>query len=100
GQSLTEYLRPRLFEPLGIGEVAWLQRPAGRDLGFSGLHATTDAIARLGLLYSQEGVWEGKRLLPASWVAEATRSHISTSPWDNVDWQQGYGFQFWMARHG
>ncbi|MBI0384676.1 beta-lactamase family protein, partial [Streptomyces albiflaviniger] len=42
GQSLTEYLRPRLFDPLGIGETAWLQVPAGRDLGFSGLFAATD----------------------------------------------------------
>lgn len=100
GQTLTDYLRPRLFAPLGIGEVAWLQRPEGRDLGFSGLHATTDAIARLGQLYLQDGVWEGKRLLPSAWVAEATRPHVSTARWDNVDWQQGYGFQFWMARHG
>jgi CubicO group peptidase (beta-lactamase class C family) len=100
GQTLTDYLRPRLFEPLGIGEVAWLQDPPGRDLGFSGLHATTDAIARLGLLYLQDGVWDGKRLLPASWVAEATRSHVSNAGEDNPDWQQGYGFQFWMSRHG
>lgn len=100
GQSLTEYLRPRLFDPLGIGEVAWLQRPEGRDLGFSGLHATTDAIARLGLLYLQDGVWEGKRLLPSAWVAEATRSHVSNAGESNPDWRQGYGFQFWMGRHG
>ncbi|MCQ4079724.1 beta-lactamase family protein [Streptomyces sp. RB6PN25] len=104
GQSLTQYLRPRLFDPLGIGEAAWLQYPAGRDLGFSGLHATTDAIARLGLLYLQNGVWEGKRLLPASWIAEATRSHISNAEGAaegaKSDWQQGYGFQFWMSRHG
>ncbi|GAB3430418.1 serine hydrolase domain-containing protein [Flindersiella endophytica] len=100
GQSLTDYLRPRLFAPLGIGDVGWQQFPLGRDLGFSGLHATTDAIARLGQLYLQDGVWDGKRLLPAAWVAEATRSHIPTAPWDNEDWRQGYGFQFWMARHG
>ncbi|MEU1040524.1 serine hydrolase domain-containing protein [Streptomyces sp. NPDC005907] len=104
GQTLTDYLRPRLFDPLGIGEVAWLQRPPGRDLGFSGLHATTDAIARLGQLYLRDGVWEGRRLLPAAWVAEATRAHISTSDGTaegaESDWQQGYGFQFWMARHG
>jgi len=104
GQSLTEYLRPRLFDPLGIGEVAWSQHPPGRDLGFTGLHAATDAIARLGQLHLNGGVWEGKRLLPASWVAEATRAHIPTA--DGTagaaasDWQQGYGFQFWMSRHG
>ncbi|MFE4622754.1 serine hydrolase domain-containing protein [Streptomyces mirabilis] len=104
GQSLTEYLRPRLFDPLGIGETAWLQRPPGRDLGFSGLHATTDAIARLGQFYVQDGVWEGRRLLPSSWIAEATRAHISTADGTEEgaqsDWQQGYGYQFWRSRHG
>ncbi|WP_328974696.1 serine hydrolase domain-containing protein [Streptomyces canus] len=103
GQKLTEYLRPRLFEPLGIGEVAWIPDRRGRELGFSGLHATTDAVARLGLLYLRGGVWEGERLLPESWVDEATRTQIShgappVGGWS--DWQQGYGFQFWMARHG
>ncbi|CAM5716909.1 serine hydrolase domain-containing protein [Streptomyces canus] len=103
GQKLTEYLRPRLFEPLGIGEVAWIPDRTGRELGFSGLHATTDAVARLGLLYLGGGVWEGERLLPESWVAEATRVQIAhevpaAGGWS--DWQQGYGFQFWMARHG
>ncbi|MEV6025847.1 serine hydrolase domain-containing protein [Streptomyces sp. NPDC052036] len=104
GQSLTEYLRPRILDPLGIGEVAWTEHPRGRALGFSGLHATTDAIARLGLLYLQDGVWEGRRLLPSSWIAEATRPHISTAggtpEGDRSDWQHGYGFQFWMSRHG
>jgi CubicO group peptidase (beta-lactamase class C family) len=104
GQSLTEYLRPRLFDPLGIGETAWLQRPPGRDLGFSGLHATTDAIARLGQFYLQDGVWEGRRLLPSSWIAEATRGHVSTADGTREgaqsDWQQGYGYQFWRSRHG
>ncbi|MFC7262546.1 serine hydrolase domain-containing protein [Streptomyces lutosisoli] len=104
GQSLTGYLRPRLFDPLGIGETAWQQRPAGRDLGFSGLHAATDAIARLGQLYLRDGVWEGRRLLASSWIAEATRAHISnadgTAEGALSDWQQGYGFQFWRSRHG
>lgn len=100
GQSLTEYLRPRLFEPLGIGEVGWQRDDSGRQLGFSGLHAPTSAIAKLGQLYLQKGVWEGEQLLPRSYVDEATRSHIDNSAWENPDWQQGYGFQFWMARHG
>ncbi|MEU6376050.1 serine hydrolase domain-containing protein [Streptomyces sp. NPDC046909] len=100
GQSLTDYLRPRLFDPLGIGEVAWLRGRTGRELGYSGLHATTDAIARLGQLYLQRGVWEGERLLPEEWVAEGTRSHIVNPDGGWVDWAQGYGFQFWMSRHG
>lgn len=95
GQSLTEYLRPRLLDPLGIGETAWLQRPPGRDLGFSGLHAATDAIARLGQFYLQDGVWNGERLLPSSWIAEATREQIPTvdaSAGDSgSDWERGTG---------
>ncbi|WP_328744476.1 beta-lactamase family protein [Streptomyces sp. NBC_00285] len=103
GRKLTEYLRPRLFDPLGIGQVGWIHDRRGRELGFSGLHATTDAIARLGLLYLRGGMWEGERLLPESWVAEATRVQISPgAPAEGgwTDWQQGYGFQFWMSRHG
>jgi CubicO group peptidase (beta-lactamase class C family) len=104
GQTLVQYLRPRLFDPLGIGDVFWWQLPEGRDLGFSALHATTEAVARLGQLYLQGGVWEGERLLPAEWVAEATRSHVDNAAGhddpESDDWAQGYGFQFWMARHG
>ncbi|HEY0240921.1 MAG TPA: serine hydrolase domain-containing protein [Friedmanniella sp.] len=100
GQTLVEYLRPRLLDPLGIGPVGWQQHPAGRDLGFTGLHATTDAIARLGLLYLQRGVWNGTRLLSDAWVAEATRTQVANPDEPNPDWRQGYGFQFWMGRHG
>lgn len=104
GQPLTEYLRPRLLDPLGIGEVAWTRDRAGRELGFSGLHATTDAIARFGLLYLRDGMWEGERLLPEGWAAEASRVHIAnadgTPEGALSDWQQGYGFQFWTSRHG
>jgi CubicO group peptidase (beta-lactamase class C family) len=99
GVPLTEYLRPRLFEPLGIGTYGWQRDRIGRDIGFSGLHATTEAVARLGQLYLREGEWEGRRLLPAEWVAEATREHIGTDR-ENSDWSQGYGFQFWRSRHG
>ena len=100
GQSLIEYLRPRLFEPLGIDPYAWQEYPPGRNLGFSGLHATTDAIAKLGLLYLQRGLWNGRRLLSDPWVDEATRRQVANPNEPNPDWRQGYGFQFWMARHG
>lgn len=100
GQTLVDYLTPRLFEPLGIDAYGWQQHPAGRDLGFTGLHATTDAIAKLGQLYLQRGWWGDRQLLPAAWVAEATRAQVANPREENPDWRQGYGFQFWMARHG
>jgi CubicO group peptidase (beta-lactamase class C family) len=100
GMTLTEYLRPRLLAPLGIGQVGWLQHPAGRDLGFTGLHATTEDVARLGQLHLQRGSWHGSRLLPERWIEEATRSHVSNAGRTDPDWSQGYGFQFWRSRHG
>ncbi len=100
GMLLTEYLRPRLFEPLGIGEVGWQAHPDDRQLGFSGLFARTEDVAKLGQLYLQGGRWGEAQLIPEAYVAEATRKQIDNPAMENPDWQQGYGFQFWMARHG
>ena len=100
GLRLTEYLRPRLFDPLGIGEVGWLTWPPGRELGFSGLFARTEDVAKLGQLYLQGGRWGEDQLLGERYVEQATSRQIDTPNQDNVDWRQGYGFQFWMSRHG
>ena len=100
GMLLTDYLRPRLLDPLGIGQVGWHAYPPGRQLGFTGFFARTEDVAKLGLLYLQGGRWGGRQLLPQSYVAEATSSQVATPRQDNVDWQQGYGFQFWVSRHG
>jgi len=96
---LTRYLRPRLFDPLGIGEVGW-QTYAGRERGYTGLHARTEDVAKLGQLYLQGGQWNGSQLLPPDWVAQATSKQVDNPNGSNPDWRQGYGFQFWMARHG
>ncbi|MEZ0492319.1 serine hydrolase domain-containing protein [Kineococcus sp. TBRC 1896] len=103
GQGLLEFLRPRLLDPLGVdtANLGWLTDGQGRELGFSGFHAPTELVAKLGQLYLQRGVWEGERLLPESWVEEATTSHIDNATFNaNPDWGQGYGYQFWIARHG
>lgn len=105
GVRLSEYLRPRLLEPLGIAPVGWQQEPVDVELGFSGLFATPEAVAKLGQLYLAGGVWNGQRLLPESWVHEATSKHVDNAAPGGLtqadsDWEQGYGFQFWMARHG
>ncbi|KES04012.1 beta-lactamase [Streptomyces toyocaensis] len=104
GQTLTDYLRPRLFDPLGIGATVWQRDRTGREIGFSGLHATTDAVARLGQLYLDDGVRQGERLLPEGWVARASRPHLPTAgamgEGDRRDWDRGYGHQFWISRHG
>ncbi|MDY0913998.1 serine hydrolase domain-containing protein [Rathayibacter festucae] len=100
GLPLTEYLRPRLLDPLAIGEVAWISDASDREIGFSGLHTTTEAAAALGQLYLQDGRWDETAILSPEWVAEASTAHVATPPADSPDWEQGYGFQFWRSLHG
>ncbi|MBP1242429.1 CubicO group peptidase (beta-lactamase class C family) [Frigoribacterium sp. PvP120] len=100
GASLVDYLRPRLLDPLGIDVAAWQRDATGAELGFSGLHTTTDAVAALGQLHLQQGRWGDEQLVSPAWVAEASRSHASTAHEGSADWQQGYGFQFWVSTHG
>jgi CubicO group peptidase (beta-lactamase class C family) len=100
GATLTDYLRPRLFDPLGIEYAVWESCPRGVNVGGFGLNITTDSIARFGQLYLQDGVWNGQRLLTEGWVAQASAAHISNGDDPQSDWAQGYGFQFWRCRHG
>lgn len=100
GESLVDYLRPRLFEPLGIEHPDWETDPDGITLGGTGLHLTTEDIARFGQLYLQQGMWQGKQIVPAAWIAEATRAHSDNSNTQtNPDWTVGYGYQFWRCQH-
>jgi CubicO group peptidase (beta-lactamase class C family) len=100
GVTLNEYLGPRLYAPLGIQSAVWTTSPQGITTGWIGLSLTTEAIAKFGQLYLQNGVWQGRRLLPEAWVTEATTAHVASDVGAGIDWSQGYGFQFWRSRHG
>ena len=100
GETVLDYLRARLFEPLGIENPEWGSSPQGNTFGGWGLHIRTEDIAKFGQLYLQNGKWNGKQLIPASWVGEATTRQVSNGSDPEKDWDQGYGFQFWRCRHG
>ena len=100
GQSLLEYLKPRLFNPLGIANPTWEQNPAGISFGGFGLHITTEDVAKFGQLYLQKGQWQGKQLVPSTWVEQATAKQVSNGSDPASDWEQGYGFQFWRSKLG
>jgi CubicO group peptidase (beta-lactamase class C family) len=99
GTLLVDYLRPRLFEPLGIQDPVWELTPEGTNTGGWGLSLLTEDIAKFGQLYLQRGQWEGRQVVPADWVAEATRRQVPNGTDPNSDWAQGYGYQFWRCRH-
>jgi hypothetical protein len=99
GETLLEYLTPRLFEPLGITGATWETHPNGVNFGGWGLKIKTEDIARFGQLYLQKGVWNGRRIVPESWVETATSKQVSNGNDPNSDWAQGYGYQFWRCRH-
>ena len=102
GQTLVQYLTPRLFAPLGIEGATWQSCPRGVNTGGWGLNIKTEDIARFGQLYLQQGQWEGQQLITPEWVAAATSKQVSNDQntlTTNPDWQQGYGYQFWRCRN-
>lgn len=101
GQTVHDYLTPRLFRPLGIEGTTWEQCPRGISTGGWGLTLKTEDIAKFGQLYLQKGVWQGTHLIDEAWIDEATTYQVSNASSNtNPDWQQGYGYQFWRCRYG
>ncbi|MFF0343170.1 serine hydrolase domain-containing protein [Kribbella sp. NPDC004875] len=104
GRDLPGFLDERLFGPMGIDHAEWDRVASGVAFGFHGLHLTTEAIAAFGELLLRGGVWRHRQLVPREWVELATSRHVDTVPlpgWSqNPDFLCGYGYQFWMSRHG
>ena len=106
GQTLLDFLNPRLFAPLGIAGADWEQNPQGMNHGAFGLRVRTEDIAKLGQLYLSGGSWEQAPVLTTDWVREAPGKQIENAPANDParretsDWAQGYGYQFWRCRHG
>ncbi|MBX3111913.1 MAG: serine hydrolase [Fimbriimonadaceae bacterium] len=100
GQTLADYLMPRLFEPLGIAKPQWDQSDEKVDWGGFGLNLRTEDVAKMGQMLLRRGEYGGKRLVPAAWVDLATSKQASNGSDPDSDWSQGYGFQFWRCRHG
>ncbi len=105
GEKVVDYLKPRLFGPLGIKGADWEVNNQGINTGGWGLRLKTEDMAKLGQLYLQNGVWNGKQLLPRAWIQEATTYKIDQAPGvsknkrDSSDWMQGYCYQFWRCRN-
>ena len=100
GQSMMEYLRPRLFQPLGINVVAWEESPEGVTTGGWGLWLQAESMAKFGQLLLNGGKWSvmapdstvtTTQILPESWVRNMLTRHVDNPKGDN------YGYQIWLC---
>ena len=91
GKPMDEYLKPRLFEPLGITDYLWEKCPRGITKGGWGLFMHTEDMAKLGQLYLKKGKWNGKQIIPESWAEASVTKKV-----DSIEGTYGYGYQLWM----
>lgn len=91
GMPMDEYLKPRLFEPLGITDYLWEKCPRGITKGGWGLFMHTEDMAKLGQLYLNKGKWNGKQIIPESWAEASVTKKV-----DSIEGTYGYGYQLWM----
>jgi hypothetical protein len=99
GETLLQYLTPRLFDPLSIPDPTWDSDPDGINVGGWGLNIRTKDIASFGQLYLQNGKWNNAQLISKDWIEEATALQTSNGSNPISDWEQGYGYQFWQCRN-
>ena len=89
GKSLHDYAREVLFDPLGIGPTDWYADKNGELIAASGIRMTPRDLARIGELTLRRGVWEGRSVVPAEWIAR------STSPLVPIEEERRYGYQWY-----
>ncbi|MBP3426719.1 MAG: GNAT family N-acetyltransferase [Clostridia bacterium] len=102
GVDLEEYLEEKLLAPMGIHGTRWMRDPHDVCVGGFGFSLYPEVNAKLGALILADGVWEGKQLVPRSYLLKATRPQIYQPEGDGGlhDWNAGYGYQIWMCKSG
>lgn len=97
GQTLRDYLIPRLFDPLDIFNPQWHTCPDGHSLGAIGLYLNTEEFSRLGRLMLQDGCWQDRQLVPAEYLRAAEEDTVETGDFGDEENRRGYGYQLWRC---
>lgn len=92
GMTVLDYLKLKIFNPMHITDVAWEQSPEGFNTGGWGLYIQSESLAKFGLLLLNHGIWEGKQLIPASWVEQMMTHQIDIGG-------NGYGYHMWLCEY-
>jgi CubicO group peptidase (beta-lactamase class C family) len=91
GMNAMTFAHKHLFGPLGISDVTWPSNSQGITIGYSELHLRPQDMAKIGYLYLNDGVWDGKRIISSKWIKTSTRKHIAATL------LPGYGYQWWIV---
>jgi CubicO group peptidase (beta-lactamase class C family) len=94
GMNTLSFAKKNLFAPLGISDVSWPSNPQGITVGYSDLHMRPHDMAKIGYLYLNDGLWDGKRIISSQWIKASTRKHIAATQ------LPGYGYQWWIVSPG
>lgn len=102
GQRVADLLQERWLGRTGLGPIPWHTDPDGHELGFSGAHVTTELVAALAQLCLDRGRWGDEQLVDPAWFDEATVAFLDVpgAAESASDWEHGYGYSFWIQRHG
>jgi CubicO group peptidase (beta-lactamase class C family) len=95
GMSLTDFLSVHIFKPLDITNVFWEIGPEGVEKGGWGVHLSAESWAKLGIMMLNGGSYEGKRVLPESWVIKSTTTQMAVH---ESAGDFNYGYQIWVSR--
>lgn len=95
GKNVLALMKERVFGPMGITDVDWLESPEGNTVGGWGLYLTTPDIAKIAILLANMGKWNGVSLVPEKYLKEAGSKQIDTP--EDTGSTYGYGYQFWLA---
>lgn len=100
GQSITDYMQEKLWEPLGMEHNAfWATDKQGMEVALCGLNVTLRDFAKLGALYLNQGMWNGKQIVSKAWIKAATRPdapHLMPGNNPASAHYYGYGYQWWI----
>jgi CubicO group peptidase (beta-lactamase class C family) len=92
GKPFDAVVKETLFDPLGIADIEWVRFPKGEPVAGWGLRLRPRDLAKIGQLVLAKGAWQGKQIVPAAWIADATTPHI------NGEGLYFYGYQYWLGR--
>lgn len=92
GKTVLEYLYEKLFNHMGITDAQWEISPEGINTGGWGLHITSESLAKIGQMWLDKGVWNGKQLVSAEWIEQMSAKHSNGGDY-------GYGYQTWQCAY-